>query len=135
MKVGYSAVVPLTLVLVGIAFAVAGFAMGTPGGGGPVGAGAVLVVIGVLARNRPAFRYDPETNTVSFLAWIGPVRREYGGAKGEQLVFEGDQLFRVMPDGKRKKLKLRRFGVRRDEVAEVADAIRSFEARASGVGK
>lgn len=110
MKVGYHPVWPgIFLALGGANLILAVIQL--DGGSTPysVVLGPLFVLIGVLQLVRPYFEYDAGSGTLVVKALLGPMKRAFGGAKGDQLGVKEKRIVRTAVDGHQYKVPVQRF--------------------------
>jgi hypothetical protein len=121
VKVGYNPAWGATIIVIAAACTVLGLWVTALGDFSPlVFFGPVLVLLGILQLTRPYFTYDPTTRTISVKGLIGPMSRDFGGAKGGHLSVQGDRIVYTRPDGKMKAPVSRGMSKREDWDAVVA---------------
>lgn len=110
MKVGYHPVWPgLSLAVGGANLILAVIQLGNDSTPYSIVLGPLFVLIGVLQLVRPYFEYDPASRTLVVKALLGPMKRAFGGAQGDQLGVEGKRIVRITPADKQYKVPVQRF--------------------------
>lgn len=117
MDVRYNPVIPITLIVLGVAnFVLALWLMQVGGSAGfSIVLGPLLAVLGLLQFTRTYFEFEPRSRTIVVKALLGPVAREFGGAKGGTLHVDGNRILWTRADGRVKKVPVSRFMARGDQ--------------------
>ncbi|MFC4854077.1 hypothetical protein [Actinophytocola glycyrrhizae] len=117
MSVRYNPVIPIAFIVLGVGNFVLALVLVQSGGsaGFSLFLGPLLALLGVLQLTRSYFEFDPHSRTIAVKALIGPMSREFGGAKGGRLHVNGNRIMWTRADGQVKKVPVSKFMARGDQ--------------------